>query len=136
MTFPQVAFRAVGGLCVIVASFWVTLKVLDYRGNASGSAGAAPAPRQIRVVDATYGLNCQGKIPSLKPGNATQSVTQTCGGKVGTCAYTVTTNTLGDPAPGCAKDFIAKWQCGAASDPRQVQASAEANGKNVDLTCP
>jgi len=46
------------------------------------------------------------------------------------CTYT-------DPAFGCAKDYVAEWQCGSDPTVRQARAFPEAGfGKTIRLSCP
>jgi len=43
---------------------------------------------------------------------------------------------LGDPAPGCAKEFEIEWQCEGDARPRAVTLHAEAGfGSVARLTC-
>jgi hypothetical protein len=44
---------------------------------------------------------------------------------------------IGDPAPGCAKDYVAEWSCGGSSTVRSSTVAAEAGfGSVVSLVCP
>jgi hypothetical protein len=64
----------------------------------------APASATIHVVSATYGSNCGA------PQNNDQSnLAAACDGQT-TCSYVVN-NRNGDPAPHCAKDYRASYQC-------------------------
>jgi hypothetical protein len=112
-----------GALVIVLASFLITMKVLDYWGTL-GITG------EILVRSATYGGDC-----SARTGNATDKVQSACGGKA-SCAYEVSVNTLGDTAPGCPKDFFVEYACGANSPSKTTNAPAEANGKTVHLSCP
>jgi len=60
----------------------------------------------VRVVAATYGENC--KAPH---GNNTAAVARACDGRAA-CDYEVAVANLGDPAPGCGKNFVVEWSCG------------------------
>ena len=42
--------------------------------------------------------------------NATRALAKTCDGK-NDCEYIVDVNALGDPASGCAKNFVVEYQC-------------------------
>jgi hypothetical protein len=84
----------------------------------------------IEVVAGTYGANC-----GQPRGNKTSFLAEECDGET-SCAYTVDYKVIGDPANGCAKDYIAEWQCGSDPTVRQATASPEAgHGKTVVLSC-
>src|SRR5262249_46350782 len=93
-----------GGVAVVIGSFWVSLQVMD-------TWFLPPNASEIRVVEATYGFNCRefglsaGQEARVKKGNATTSVAQTCGEAKGSCQFKVDVGRLGDPVPGCQKDF-------------------------------
>jgi hypothetical protein len=97
--------------------------------NNPQTASNGPAPNKITVTSATYGGSCH--VPE---GNVTKFLQDACNGQ-GKCDYVVKYQTIGDPAPGCSKDFSVKWTCstgpgGAAS------AAAEAGfGSKVTLDC-
>ena len=83
----------------------------------------------ISVVSGTYGGNCQ-----QPEGNVTAHLASTCNGQ-SSCEYSVDYTVIGDPAPGCAKDYVAKWTCGAGAE-QAAGANAEAGyGSKVVLTC-
>lgn len=104
----------------------VNSAVFTWVGSTSGYCVST-----IQVTSATYGLNCGA--PS---GNATWSVAPACNGLT-SCSYTVKYQTLGDPAPGCAKDFRASWTCSGGTTPSPVFAPAEAGlGSVVTFRCP
>jgi cysteine-rich repeat protein len=77
---------------------------------ASVTASFQPKPVFIiTVTSATYGGNCG--VPS---GNVTSALRTACNGKT-LCDYVVDHNVLGDPAPYCAKDYVARWTCNDGS---------------------
>ena len=85
----------------------------------------------INIVEANYGANC-----GAKAGNATESVNNNCFGK-DSCEYTVDVNKLGDPAPGCGKEFEVEWKCGRDAKVQKLTLPAEAGIKSkANLTCP
>ena len=84
--------------------------------------------RGIWVKTATYGGNCA----NVAPGNASDAVRRACNGKM-KCNFKVDVGRLGDPANGCAKDFVALYQCGAKTS-SSVRVHGEANGKTVALS--
>jgi hypothetical protein len=61
--------------------------------------------RGIRVISATYGLNC-----GAPPGNATHQVQRACNGR-DDCRYIVSVVVLGDSAPNCGKSFRVEYAC-------------------------
>jgi hypothetical protein len=84
----------------------------------------------ISVTSATYGGNC-----GAPAGNVTSQLAAACNGRT-TCSYTIDYRVLGDPAPGCAKNYVAQWKCGTNPTVRSVTAPAEAGfGSVVTLTC-
>ncbi len=51
------------------------------------------------------------------------------------CNYPVDAATLGDPAPGCAKNLIVVFACQGQNAVRLSQLQAEANGRTLVLAC-
>jgi hypothetical protein len=92
--------------------------------------GAALAqPGGIDVVAGTYGQSC-----GVRYGNVTGDLRHACDGQQ-SCDYTVDVNRLGDPAPGCRKDYVAEWRCPDGQTHR-AGAPAEAGfGSVVRLQC-
>jgi len=85
----------------------------------------------IKVVSATYGPICGNP-----QGNVTGAVKSMCDGKP-SCDVFVHNNVFGDPSFGCAKDFVADYQCDG--DPSIHTAShgpVAGEGYTVSLTCP
>ena len=79
-------------------------------------------------VSGTYGGNC-----GAGDGNATRAVDTFCEGRSG-CTFQIKAEELGDPAPGCARDFVAVWTCGGES--RRATVPPEAGfGSTVRLDC-
>jgi hypothetical protein len=77
-----------------------------HRGEPPVSESGQPAAGgRITVVSATYGANC--KQPE---GNVTPKLAEVCDG-TNSCAYRIDYTVIGDPAPGCKKNFVAKWKC-------------------------
>ena len=88
----------------------------------------------IQVVAATYGENCHAEH-----GNSTKFVAAACDWKT-VCAYTVDVNKIGDPTPGCAKDFLAEWTCSGSATVEKAKAVVAAGteagfGSIVTLRC-
>jgi len=83
----------------------------------------------IGVVSATYGGSC-----GVQQGNVTMPLSIACNGKT-SCEYTIDYRLIGDPAPGCKKDYVAKWTCGGSAE-QTARAEAEAGfGSRVSLIC-
>jgi hypothetical protein len=120
----SIAASTIIGVFVFVIFFWLTLKFLDYWNNSAVDAS------EIQIIDASYGLNC--KVPT---GNATEDVSTECNHKSGTCNYSVDVAKLGDPAPGCGKDFFVEWRCGSILDARRASLEPEAHGKSLEIFC-
>lgn len=95
----------------------------------AASTNACGPPAAMRVLQATYGANCQ-----VAPGNATASVRDACDGTA-RCRYTVEVSVLGDPRFGCAKGFDAVWRCPGEEEVRRTTVPAEAAGAVVMLSC-
>jgi hypothetical protein len=84
----------------------------------------------ITVVSGTYGGNC--KAPA---GNKTSFLAKACNGKT-ECSYKIDVSTIGDPAYGCAKTYVAEWRCGSSTAIHSASAPAEAGyGSVVKLAC-
>lgn len=92
---------------------------------ALGPAAAAG----INVLTAWYGQTC-----NAQHGNVTAHVKSRCDGKQ-SCAYTVSADQLGDPAPGCPKNFAVLYACQGQTDLRLAQLPAEAHGRAINFTC-
>jgi hypothetical protein len=99
----------------------------DHRGpGPGGPTGSGP----IAVLSGTYGGNCRAGY-----GNATNHLRAVCDGRQ-VCDYVIDFNTIGDPAPGCFKDYVAEWQCG--NNPKRFGASIgpeAGSGKVIRLRC-
>lgn len=98
-------------------------------GYDNGGQPQGSGANTIHVTGATYGAICH--VPQ---GNVTKFLGDACNGK-GKCEYTVQYQTIGDPAPGCAKDFSVQWTCSAGPG-GSATAPAEAGfGSKVTLQC-
>jgi hypothetical protein len=83
----------------------------------------------IHVDAASYGFNC---------GAPAGNVTRNFGGCEGTtsCPVTVDWRYLGDPAPGCAKDFSIEYRCHGGASTRLRWLAGEAGwGSTTTLSC-
>jgi hypothetical protein len=86
----------------------------------------------ITVMEAFYGYNCG--VPSRY--SYTAALFSACEGKT-TCNYVVDYHKLGDPAPGCAKDYWAYYFCGLNQNSYLAHVAPEAGfGGVASLSCP
>jgi hypothetical protein len=104
------------------------------RSHVVRHAAAAERPAEekygIRVLAGTYGRNC-----GAKTGNATAHLARVCDGRA-SCDYRIDASALEDPAPGCEKDYVAEWRCGAGPAVYAASVSGEpGNGGNLMLAC-
>ena len=101
----------------------------------------------IRVLSATYGLNCEDFEPlkkknTVKLDNALADMSSQCNGKK-TCQYTIYYKHIGDPAYGCEKDFRATYACTLNWEEHEIFVEKEAGWgperksqtKTVTLSC-
>ena len=135
-SFGWLLLKLTGGAAIVVASFFATLKALDTWWPLD------PTVNLIHIVAATYGAACQDFTPpsgapnQVKIGNASEAVAKVCDQKDGRCEFHVDVGQLGDPAPGCGKDFAVGWRCGSAATVHQAAIAPEAHGQTALLTCP
>ena len=118
------------GIGVMAAASWITLALLK-----------DDVP--IHVVDATFGWNC--KDYEVKPpnenkvsiGNFTKAVKEVCDNYRNECRFEVYIDEefVGDPAPGCPKDFSVAWKCDGGGDIYRAHLRPPAESKSVYLSC-
>ena len=121
--------KATAGLAIVVGSFFATLKVMEYRdGNAPAEIARL---NSIKIEEATYGENCSNGV---KLGNATQYASKACNGRA-QCNILISVQELGDPAPGCGKDFSLRLRCNQQPLIRKMRINGEANGKTIHVDC-
>ena len=85
----------------------------------------------IKVIGATYGRHCGAPY-----GNATSHLASACDGQ-SSCDYVIDQRALGDSTPGCAKDYLAEWQCGRNPQRYSQSVLPEAGlGTKILLKCP
>ena len=110
-----------------------TINGAYYSAPADGKSALASCPPSVtglQVQIATYGRSCGAPV-----GNETAAVVAACDGR-NSCAYTVDQSKLGDPAPGCAKDFSIDYTCaGGLVGGGTLSLTAEAAGKTLNLQC-
>jgi hypothetical protein len=98
------------------------------------------ADGEITVLSADYGLNCADfpvprPYPKLvAPGYATKAIKTACDHR-SKCEYLVSAAQLGDPANSCGKEFTVKYRCSGHDVIYSAFLPAEADGKNIVLTC-
>jgi hypothetical protein len=96
----------------------------------------------IHVVDATYSLACKDFVPPsgrtnlVKVGNVTAAPTSACDNAKTTSLFAVDAVQIGDPVPGCGKDFTVNWRCGNDPKVHQFYLTPEASGRSALLSCP
>ncbi len=107
-----------------------SVRQVQFREDRRGFGRRHFAP-PIRVLSATYGGNC-----GAEAGNVTGDLASVCDGRP-ICAYTIDIRRLGDPSPGCPKNYSAQWQCGDDPARDHVLVKPEAGyGKRIVLRCP
>lgn len=97
-----------------------------YQDQNPGYGGAV----SIRVLGAVYGNNCAGNVST----NVTGDLARQCQGR-DYCVYRVDSRQIGDPRPGCPKDYQARYMCRDGGNERRASASAEASGQSIVLDC-
>ena len=94
------------------------------------SPDSSVGERRIAVTEGTYGENCGAAY-----GNATHALRAACDGRR-SCAFRIDVSALGDPAPGCAKDFRAVWSCGSGEALHPATIGPEAGfDRRILLSC-
>jgi hypothetical protein len=85
----------------------------------------------IRILDASYGRNCPVRIGGS---NAVDDLARYCQGR-DYCTYRIDVRQLGDPSPGCAKDYHASYVCADGGSEQRASARGEASGQSIVLDC-
>lgn len=108
---------------------------------ATGLVCPAFPPPTITASSGTYGGSCgtpQGNVTAFLVNAAgaiagPAQLASTCNGRTD-CDYTVRVRDLGDPHPGCVKNYVATWSC---SDGRSYTRTllGEADGSTIRLSC-
>jgi hypothetical protein len=88
-----------------------------------------PSVSGIQVQFATYGQSCGAPF-----GNETNTLVAACDGRA-TCDYLIDNTRIGDPAPGCSKDFSVSFTCPGGVGGGTVTVPASATGQTVSLRC-
>ena len=119
---------AVGIICVVVTLLYFLMVPKE---QAPYDPDQASGDRFVRVVDASWGLNCNTEINRLRsqglttvgegdkkrpltlvqPNNAMYAVTQLCNEKI-KCSILATNETMDlDPLSSCYKDLVVGYRC-------------------------
>lgn len=104
------------------------LKTQRISGEASGKKIHLNCGKKLKVLSATYGKNC-----GVRNGNVTHYLRSSCNNKA-SCSYRINHKKIGDPAYGCKKDFMVKWQC-TNGQVKKTFLAPEASGKSLILKC-
>ena len=78
----------------------------------------------IRVLGAAYGRNCAGNVST----NVTDDLARQCQGR-DYCVYRIDARQIGDPRPGCAKEYQARYMCRDGGNERYASANPAAAGQ-------
>jgi len=93
------------------------------------SFGTTVLADSIDVLSATYGSNC-----GASQDNVLSHLAHACNGEI-TCSYTINHEVIGDPARGCAKNYIATYSCGILDKPKNIFVDPEATYHRITLDC-
>jgi len=85
----------------------------------------------IRILDASYGRNCPVRMGGT---NAIDDLARYCQGR-DYCTYRIDVRQLGDPSPGCPKDYHASYVCADGAGEQRASARGEASGQSIVLDC-
>jgi hypothetical protein len=112
---PQIISVIIIGCCLGLGAWWVLVE----------------DPFTVEVKQATYGANCKALV-----GNMTDLVAKTCN-RLSACSFAVDVNVIGDPAPGCGKDFTVQYRCGTATDLRTaaLPPGVGAHREMISIAC-
>lgn len=116
------------------ASWMLTLTAIVFTGQSAQSMiryirSTIYHRSEIDVLSASYGLSCR-----VSEGNVTKPIKQLCH-FAATCDTLVSVDQLGDPAPGCDKDFTIVYRCTSQIGTRTGYIPASADGKHIVLEC-
>ena len=120
-------------LVLMVASIATAAAQIIIPGPGPGGITIGPqmpaGPGSIYVTSATYGANC-----GARHGNATGELIENCGGRP-YCNYRVDRRVVGDPRPGCAKDFRVSYVCRQGEPEHWAALYPEASGNTLFIDC-
>jgi hypothetical protein len=98
-------------------------------GNFDEAVRDSTLSSEIRIVEASYGTNCSG----VAPDNVNAAFASACNGRL-SCQRKVNEG-IGDPAPGCPKDFLLRYTCGNEGRVYEQRYGGEAGGTAVSIEC-
>jgi hypothetical protein len=117
--------KAAPAACVkLLASSLLALIACSCEGPSDSSDDTS-----IKVIKATYGGNCKAA-----PGNLTAKVREACDGRM-SCEFVVDVGVIGDPAPGCAKNFAVLYNCGSQEKDARLPPGVGGKKEAVTLSC-
>ena len=108
------------------ASAQVTIPLPGTGGNITIGPSV---PGSIYITGATYGGNC-----GARRGNLMREMIDSCAGR-DVCTYPVDMRVIGDPRPGCPKDFQVSYVCREGTPERSVSLNPEASGQSLFIDC-
>jgi Family of unknown function (DUF6311) len=127
--WPALAAATASDLCVNLT--WAIACSKSWSQPSPGTGASPEGAVGIEVMQATYGSNCGAGW-----GNATPDVANACN-RTQECDYQVDVRRLGDPAIGCAKQFVVEYRCSGGQPSKRVTVAAEAGlGGIASLGCP
>ena len=126
------AMRAVawGIMLLPAASFaYVLAKGVQHGDDMPKTSGDGKG--EIKILSAVYGGNC-----TSHPMDATRFARRHCENRA-ECDYVVSAAVLGDPAPGCSKDFQITWRCSPEGPIEGTSIEPEAGFRGIArVRCP
>ena len=139
---PESSWFIFSALATRIVAITPAMRTAEWGGAEKFFVWRHPPPGTIDVTEGDYGRSCRDFTPkrpfknTFRPGNATAALIRVCNGR-SHCQFTVEAAMLGDPAPGCDKDFFAEYRCGPQNSPAKfVKVGGEADGGTVALDCP
>ena len=89
-----------------------------------------PDTPKINILEASYGSS----LDESMRGNATTAAAMFCNGRE-KCDYKVSSQFLGDPAPGKDENFEIHWKCGKNGPEKKTALPAPADGQVIPIEC-
>lgn len=141
---------AVSIICVVVVVMYF---IIVPKGGATLDPNAASGDRFVRIVDATWGMNCNTEINRLRGlghtttgdgdkkrpltpvsiNNAMFNVTELCGEKM-KCSILASNESMGsDPLPACYKELVVGYRC-FSIDRKWTKKTDQGTVMNIDCS--
>jgi hypothetical protein len=110
--------------------------IIDFSSNLSNTT--CKDGGKINTIQATWGSNCNSSGYNIESNNVGQYIVDYFNsGNYADMLYQIGTNgkgeNLGDPAPGCYKNFNASYQCGNSTE--TININSESWGKVAKFSC-